>query len=33
MCGAIATVCKSENCKNMARYSLYCYKCDKEEDD
>lgn len=33
MCGAISTVCITEDCSNMARYSVYCYECNKEEED
>lgn len=29
MCGAISVKCKTEGCNGMARYSLYCYSCDK----
>lgn len=28
MCGAISTNCKTEGCREMARYSLYCYICE-----
>ena len=33
MCGAISTLCNTENCNNMARYGVYCYWCNKEEKD
>jgi hypothetical protein len=33
MCGAIATKCITKDCEGMARYSLHCYECNKEEED
>jgi hypothetical protein len=31
MCGVIATECKAEDCNNMARYDLYCFKCERNK--
>ena len=35
MCGAIATICKTESCEKYTRYDLLCYECKKgdEKDD